>query len=291
MSARGSAAPEPPSARAALGRRLGHPARTLLASPLGRPAIRAHHRLSALRAAYRDRGAGATEDGVPIPPARLRVLVSGAHDAGDFLRAGRLHADFLQRLVEPHAAFGEMGALLDFGCGCGRIVRHWKDLGPALHGSDVNPALAGWCADNLPFVRAQVNGAQPPLSYAAGSFDLVLARSVFTHLPEPAQQAWLDELRRILKPGGHLLFSVHGEHFARDLHADEYARFARGEMVTIRPQLEGSNFCGTFQPPTYVRDRMLRGFELLTHFDPNVDSATRDRYEMTQDVYLVRVAR
>lgn len=271
-----------------LGQRLRHPARTLLGGPLGRPLMRGYERVSAVRAGYRDRRAPLPDDGLPLPPARLRVLVSGAHDASEFLRVGRLHADFLRQLLARHAALAETDALLDFGCGCGRVLRHWGDLGPRLYASDVNPELAGWCRDNLPFAEVQANAARPPIAYAADSFDVVLARSVFTHLPEPAQQEWLTELRRILKPGGLLLFSVHGEQFARGLHAEEYARFTRGELVTIRPNLEGSNFCGTFQAPAYVQARMLDGFQLLDHFDPSAQPDVRDRYEMTQDLYLVR---
>lgn len=271
-----------------LRRKVSHPARTVLDSPLGPRLMNLHYRVSALKATARDSRGSSAGDGLPVPPARLRVLVSGAHDADEFLRSGRLHADFLQQFVARHAAMDRMDALLDLGCGCGRILRHWRDLGPSIHGTDINPELAGWCADHLPFVSAQVNALHPPLDLAAGSFDVVFARSVFTHLPEPSQQAWLAELRRVLKPGGHLVFSVHGEQFARSLHADEYARFTRGEMVTIRPELEGSNFCGTFQPPSYVEERMLEGFELLEHFDPSADTETRDRYEMTQDLYLVR---
>jgi 8-oxo-dGTP diphosphatase len=56
-----------------------------------------------------------------------------------------------------------------------------------------------------------VNGPLPPLPYAESSFDLVYGVSVFTHLSEEHQRAWLPELRRILKPGGLLLLSFHSK--------------------------------------------------------------------------------
>ncbi len=43
-----------------------------------------------------------------------------------------------------------------------------------------------------------------------GSFDLIWAVSVFTHLAE-TWSAWLLELHRVLKPGGILLATFMGE--------------------------------------------------------------------------------
>jgi hypothetical protein len=39
----------------------------------------------------------------------------------------------------------------------------------------------------------------------------VLAISIWSHFAEEAAIAWLDEAHRLLAPGGHLAFTVHGE--------------------------------------------------------------------------------
>ena len=75
-----------------------------------------------------------------------------------------------------------MGSILDFGCGCGRVVRWWRDLPAEIHGSDFNPTLVRWCRENLPFGVFEVNRPEPPLPYPDDSFDLVYALSVLTHL-------------------------------------------------------------------------------------------------------------
>jgi len=68
-----------------------------------------------------------------------------------------------------------------------------------------------WCRANLsPVAQFDANPHLAPTRYADGAFDFIYALSVFTHLPEDHQFAWLAELRRILKPGGILITTVHG---------------------------------------------------------------------------------
>jgi SAM-dependent methyltransferase len=81
-----------------------------------------------------------------------------------------------------------------------------------LHGTDIDADAVAWIGEHLPFVTVQVNGDMPPLSYANGYFDLVYNHSVFTHIDEARQDAWLAELCRVTRPGAHLVLTVHGEH-------------------------------------------------------------------------------
>ena len=104
--------------------------------------------------------------------------------------------------------------IYDFGCGCGRVMR-WlatKSKGARLHGSDIDEPAIDWLRENLPQVDARVNQGLPPLSFASGAFDLVLGYSVFSHLDEHYQDAWLAELHRVTRPGGVLLLTVHGKY-------------------------------------------------------------------------------
>ena len=67
-----------------------------------------------------------------------------------------------------------------------------------------------WCASNLPFGRFEVNGLEPPLPFEDNSFDLFYSLSIFTHLDEPLQQPWFDEMVRVVEPGGVFLLTFHG---------------------------------------------------------------------------------
>ena len=46
------------------------------------------------------------------------------------------------------------------------------------------------------------SAVEPPLRFADGSFDIVYAYSVFSHLSERVQLRWVEEFARILRPGG-----------------------------------------------------------------------------------------
>lgn len=105
----------------------------------------------------------------------------------------------------------DMGSILDWGCGCGRLTQHLVRLnGGKVHGVDIDADNIAWAGANLPGGTFSAIGLDPPLPFSDGQFDLVVGISVFTHLTEADQFAWLAELRRILKPGGILAVTVAG---------------------------------------------------------------------------------
>jgi SAM-dependent methyltransferase len=202
-------------------------------------------------------------EALPVPPLRLIDLVSGQPDIPWFLEGGRRAAASLREALGAQGvAMESLGTLLDFGCGCGRVVRHWSGLPGEVHGSDLNPALVEWCRRHLRFARFERNGLAPPLPYREGSFDLVYALSVFTHLPEALQLPWMGEVRRVLRPGGFLAITTHGARYAAELAPREREAFAAGRLVVRESGEAGSNVCGAYHPPEYVRSTLAAGFEV-----------------------------
>jgi 2-polyprenyl-3-methyl-5-hydroxy-6-metoxy-1,4-benzoquinol methylase len=217
-------------------------------------------------ASYRGRSAPPAADGLPVPPPDLMLLVAGTPEASWFLLGGeRAAASIRSTLARNGIDLDSVRSILDFGCGCGRVVRHWRTLGAQVHGSDMNRRLVRWCRRHLPFATFETNGPRPPLPYAAGRFDLVYALSVFTHLPEPMQRPWLEELHRVTAPGGHVLFSVHGERYLPELTPEERQRFQSGHLVVRGADVPGRNACGAYHPASYVREHLARGWQLLDH--------------------------
>jgi SAM-dependent methyltransferase len=202
-------------------------------------------------------------DGFPIPPDSLLFLISGEASVGGYLSEG---AKVVQSIQQEMSNLGrpiqKNTAILDFGCGCGRVLRHWRGI-DNLSGSDYNPKLVRWCQENLPHARVQINDLLPPLPFPSGAFDLVYVLSVFTHLPKSAQGPWMEEIRRVLRPGGTLLVTFHGPAFLHLLNSDEVDRFSAGEMVVANAEYAGTNVCAAFHPEPYVRSVLASDWKVL----------------------------
>ena len=257
-----------------------HAALTQLARVgLLRPTYRAYERLRAVGA----RDGVAKPDELPLPPAKLRIRVAGTPDSEWFLESGRLAVEAMRTtLARADSALEDFGTVLDFGCGCGRVTRHLASLPGQVHGSDMDPAGVAWCRANLPFGRFESNGLAPPLTLPAESVDFAYALSVLTHLPAGLQESWMHELARVLRPGGLLVVTTHGERYLGRLSASEQERFLAGEVVVRFEQVAGTNLCTAFHPPADVTDRLARGLELL---DAIPDGATGNP---RQDLFLLR---
>ena len=64
-----------------------------------------------------------------------------------------------------------------------------------LIASDVRQETVDWCKANLPGIDFYKNELKPPLEFIMeNSVDIVIAQSVFTHIPLDWQQAWLQEV-------------------------------------------------------------------------------------------------
>src|SRR5262245_17478914 len=228
------------------------------------------------------------EDGLPLPPPDLIALVAGQLKPSDFYAAGRFGAIWIRELVERNGIdLRKLDSILDWGCGCGRVVRHWRQLtGASLFGCDYNPYLVHWCNENLPFGDFRVNELEPPLPFDDESFDLIYGLSVFTHLDEAQQLAWMADLRRVLRPGGALLLTFHGRARVEELRGTQWydevsPLFDSGELVVLAGELAGTNRCATYHPERYIREVLAGDLEVV-HYAPS------GALDIQQDAVLFR---
>jgi SAM-dependent methyltransferase len=226
----------------------------------------------------------------PLPPAKLRYRVSGSLDPASFRQTGRTIAADLQAILrEAGRELDSFERVLDFGCGCGRVIQELVATPgrTQFFGTDIDRELVGWCQRHIPDVDWAVNAHQPPLTYPDDRFDLIYAVSVFTHLDERMQDLWLAELSRVAQPGGLLILTVLGEASINKLgEAKRTAILERGHGyftgTTGRLKLDGlpDFYQIAYHAPDYVRRHWTRWFEIVAH----VPRAINDH----QDAIVVR---
>lgn len=148
------------------------------------------------------------------PPRRLRSR-AGAPGIEDFAQGGCEAAHELgSALGAADRSIEQFSSVLDFGCGAARVLPHVASLAERAEctGCDVDPEAIEWARSSHPQLRWATSHFLPPLPFSDASFDLVYSISVFSHLDELLQDQWLEEIARVLRPGGVGLLSVHGRH-------------------------------------------------------------------------------
>ena len=207
-----------------------------------------------------------TADSLPIPDFELADRVSPLGDKPDpiafYLDYGRRIHDDIVSLLPPGFSL-EGRRILDFGAGAGRVLRHFAGSGAELHGCDIDIASVEWMAANLaPPVHPFHNTEEPGLRRPDGSFDLVYAVSVFTHISDH-WAGWLLELRRVLKPGGILIASFIGEGAVAAVTGEPWSdeRFGMNVLNEGQPWRLGGPT--VIHSPWWLREHWGRAFEIV----------------------------
>lgn len=182
-----------------------------------------------------------------LPPLSMRRNVGEKFDdvSGEhFELTGR---DFVEKLVRD-TGLRPASRVLDVGAGCGRIAIPLTEVvspSGCYCGIEAKRAMVRWCRRKITprfphfqFLHCDVRnkiynpkGRVEPEAYRFpfddGSFDLVVATSIFTHLLPEAAQNYIAECGRVLSPGGIL--------FASFFLTEAGTRSADGELIFAHP--------------------------------------------------------
>ena len=164
-------------------------------------------------------------------------------------------------------------------------------------GCDPNEPAIRWAAQNLPGIEFFVSAQEPPLNLDDGSLDLACAFSIWSHFAPILGRRWFEEMRRLLRPGGRLVWTAHGfesiSHYVSSgartpEQAQEIAAalYRRGWWYAPEFGEQGdwgvvNDAWGTaFLSPEWV----------LTHLTPawRIEEFSPGRYQGNQDLYVMQ---
>jgi SAM-dependent methyltransferase len=146
-----------------------------------------------------------------------RVAEDYAESFHDELSKKPFDRKMLDWLIEK---VGDLGVICDVGCGPGQVARYLHEHGARACGVDLSAGMverARSLSPGIPFepgdMLALDGVADDAYGGAAAFYSLI-------HVPRPALNQALRELRRVLRPGGTLLITFH---LGREVvHRDEW---------------------------------------------------------------------
>lgn len=143
----------------------------------------------------------------PQPP---RSLLKQAYDAAYYRPwedQAHLREIIWRQRMDRVATLGPPGRLLDVGCGTGIFLRLAKRHGWEVAGTEISHAGAEAAKAEEATVR---EGEIWEAEFPAASFDLVTCWHVIEHVSDPRR--FLEEIYRILRPGGWLVLATPNLH-------------------------------------------------------------------------------
>jgi SAM-dependent methyltransferase len=139
--------------------------------------------------------------------------------------------------------------ILDFGASSGRVVRVLAAAFPDVewHACDPDEPAVAWAKAHLKDVHFFVSDPEPPLPFPDAHLDAVAAIGIWTSYSAAAGLRWLDEMRRVIRPGGHLILTTHGWQSVQ-LHAGEWGNWDRRRVAEVATELytTGFKFVGAY---------------------------------------------
>jgi SAM-dependent methyltransferase len=208
---------------------------------------------------------------------------------GHYFGGGEWNAAEVEKVLRDiDVSLRDVGSLLEFACGYGRLTRHFVHMiSPAkITGSDIDPRAVDFVIEKFG-VRGFPSTATPADLHHDRRYELIVVVSLFSHLPNDTWGPWLARMHSLLEDGGLLLFSTLGMH-AWDVNIPEEDRaayqtgtegfFYKASNET-RGRLDGDQYGLAYVDEGYVRGAVEQFFGgRMVTFDPRALNGFQDVY-------------
>ena len=178
-----------------------------------------------------------------------------------YWRTGQKTAAAISEKIDAHVD-DKHPRVADWGCGLARVIRHLPEH-YQRYGFDYNANAIGWNTDHVAGIDFSLNQLSPPLPMEDATLDVIYALSVFTHLSAKGHEDWIAEIERVLAPGGIFIGAFHMLLEPDQLLPKEQAQFDAGKLVVRGGVKEGSRTFTAHHPEQYLREHLLRNFDLV----------------------------
>jgi ubiquinone/menaquinone biosynthesis C-methylase UbiE len=238
----------------------------------------------------------------PMIPPRGRIFIG----SGDYQRTGE---SIREQLVEL-AGLQPQHRVLDVGCGIGRVavpLTSFLDEKGSYEGFDIVRSAITWCHKRIskPFprfrfthidlrndlynLRTNSRASEFIFPYGDTEFDLVFLTSVFTHMVMEDVENYLDQIWRVLKPGGNcfatfFLMNQEARQFMKESRK-EWFKTSLEHYYLFHPRVKEANVA--FDEEYLAADMIKsRGFHLKEIRYGFWSGRPRSRLENYQDIIV-----
>ncbi len=124
--------------------------------------------------------------------------------------------------------------VLDLGCGAGRLATYLRPLAAEYVGLDISSHMVDYCRASYPGLEFHQGDMRDLTQFADGSFDAIFAVfNLFDAVSHADRLKTLAEVRRVLVPGGLLIFSAHNRNCASAGDGPQL-QFSRNPIMQLR---------------------------------------------------------
>jgi SAM-dependent methyltransferase len=133
-----------------------------------------------------------------------------AWNLAEFLATGVREISVLMYELQALGLRVQRDAALDFGCGIGRLTQPLAKYFDRVTGVDVSPEMIRLATrvNRTPTIRFVANDRDDLSLFESGIFSFAYSNVVLQHIAPPRAERYLEELLRVVSPGGVVVFQL-----------------------------------------------------------------------------------